>query len=227
MPTVLLLIATLLAAAGPGFGQESPDPAVTAIGHLVPAHHELHGFVGNVAWYAYQPPPEVRYEEPDFEAWAATLEPAVVDPQADSFVAVWRDAGSSIRFVLARGDLLVRLFTIEDDRIEFEDPGFQTQAGVARWGCVYRDGLLRTHRTWRLALGPPDETGRPPGPPAPTALFAVIDYEYGRGRNVPSRSRTYWSEQDRQAGRWGQKSWYDPDGRLKKAKHNPERPYPY
>ncbi len=221
-----LLAATLLATAGPVFGLGPGDPIVAELGDLVPAHHPLHGFTGDVAWYEYRPPPPVRYEQPDFEAWAATLDPAEPDSTADRFVAVWRDAASSIRYVLTRGDL-VRVFTIEADRIEFEDPGFQTQVGVARWGWIYRDGLLRTHRTWRLALGPPDETGRLTAPPAPTALFAVIDYEYGRSRTVPTRSRTYWSEEDRQAGRWGQKSWYDADGRLEKVRHNPERPYPY
>jgi hypothetical protein len=129
--------------------------------------------------------------------------------------------------VLTRGEAGTRLFSIDGDSIEFEDPGFHTQIGVARWGWVYEDGRLRTHRTWRLALGPPDEEGRPTGPPAPTALFAVIDYEYSRGRDVPSRSRTYWSEQDRRAGRWGQRSSYDAEGRLEKTKHNKERPYPY
>lgn len=226
MLEALLLAAALLASAGPLAGLASGDSLVGALGDLVPAHHELRGFDGAVSWYAYQPPPQVRYEQPDFETWLASLEPAALDPEAERFVAVWRDAGASIHYVLARGDR-VRLFTVDGDRIEFEDPGFQTQAGVARWGWVYRDGLLRTHRTWRLELPPRGPSGRPVGALAPTALYAVTDYEYRGGAVVPSRSRTYWSEQDRQAGRWGQKTAYGPDGRAKRIRHNPQRPYPY
>ena len=54
----------------------------------------------------------------------------------------------------------------------------------------------------------------------------MTTYEYHRGKVVPFQSRTYWSEEDRQAGRWGQKTSYEPDGRHKKTKHNRERPYP-
>lgn len=133
MPTALLLATMLAALAGPVLGQGAADPALAALGDLVPAHHALRDFTGDIAWYEYRPPPLVRYEEPDFEAWVETLEPAAAGPPAELFVAVWRDAGSSLRYVLARGEL-VRLFTIEDGRIEFEDPGFQTQVGVARWG---------------------------------------------------------------------------------------------
>lgn len=226
MPRALQLAAILLASAALPAGQASGESLVGALDALVPAHHPLRGFAGEVSWYAYQPPPQVRYEQPDFEAWLASLEPAAADPEVERFVAVWRDAGAAIRYVLARGDL-VRLFTVDGERIEFEDPGFQTQVGVARWGWVYRDGLLRTHRTWRLELPRRGPSGRPAGPPAPTALYAVTDYDYRGGAVVPSRSRTYWSEEDRQAGRWGQKTAYGPDGKPRKTRHNPQRPYPY
>lgn len=226
MPKALLLAATLLASTASLAGQASGDSPVGALGALVPAHQPLRGFAREVSWYAYQPPPPVRYEQPDFESWVASLEPAAAGPAAGRFVAVWREAGGAIRYVLARGDL-VRLFTVDGERIEFEDPGFQTQVGVARWGWVYGDGLLRTQRTWRLELPPRGPSGAPSGPPAPTALYAVTDYEYRGGAVVPSRSRTYWSEVDRQAGRWGQKTAYEPDGRPAKTRHNPQRPYPY
>ena len=202
---------------------EAPRPA--ALGTLVPAHHALRGFEGRAGWYEYRPHPEVGYRQPDFEAWAAGLVEAEPDPAAQRFIAVWRDAEGAIRYVLSRGDR-ARLFTVDGDTIEFEDPGFQTQVGVARWGWEYDGGLLRMHRTWRFTLGPTG-TDQPIGPPTPTALFAVTTYDYRKGASLPHQSRTYWSEADRQAGRWGQRSWYGPDGRRKKSKLNPERPYPH
>ncbi len=222
-----MLLAVPLLMRGAPVDAESPAPSTAAaLGPLVPAHHPLQAFDGPVTWYAHRPPPEVRYVQPDFEAWAATLEEAKVDPATGPFVAIWRDAAGAIRHVLANGDR-VRLFSLDGDAVEFEDPGFLTQVGVARWGWVYKEGLLRTHRTWRMALGPIDDNGLPAGPPSPTALFAVTDYEYRKGHKVPTRSRTFWSEQDRQAGRWGQKTSYGPDGSHKKTRHNPERPYPH
>ncbi len=217
-----LLLFAHMAAAAPG----TRSPVLEALGDLVPPHHALHDFVGSVTWYGHRSPPPVRYVQPDFAAWADTLVETAVDPAADDFVAIWRDPEGAIRHVLAKGGL-VRLFSIAADVVEFEDPGFHTQVGVARWGWVYGEGLLQVHRSWRLTLSPPDETGRPTGPPVPSALFSVITYEYRRGEVVPFRSRTYWSEEDRRAGRWGQRTWYEPDGRHRKTKHNPERPYPY
>lgn len=224
--SILLLTATLLST-GISSAAEAPETSVTAqLGALVPAHHNLQSLAGSPTWYEYQQPPEFRYEQPDFDSWAAKLDEVAVDPTADRFVAIWRDGGGAIRYVLAKGNH-TRLFSIDGDAIEFEDPGFQTQVGVARWGWFYDGGLLRTHRNWRFAFGPRDENGVPTGPPTPSALFSVISYEYGRGKLTPSNSRTYWSEEDRQAGRWGQKTTYDANGRHKKTKHNPERPYPY
>ena len=98
---------------------------------------------------------------------------------------------------------------------------------MTRWGWEYSDGLLRTHRSWRFALAPRDDRGQATGPPAPRALYAVITYEHRRNAVVPFHSRTYWSEEDRQAGRWGQMTSYTPHGRHKKTRHNKERPYPY
>ncbi len=223
-----LLFALALLAGGIPAHAAAAGSTVAALGNLVRSHHPLQLFEGAVTWYEYLPPPTIGYARPDFDSWAAGLTETAAAPDAARFNAIWRDGDGAIRYVLShdRGGG-TRLFSIDGNTIEFEDPGFHTQVGVARWGWVYEEGRLRTHRTWRLALGPPDEEGRPTGPPAPTALFAVIDYEYARGRDVPSRSRTYWSEEDRRAGRWGQKSSYDAAGRLEKTKHNKERPYPY
>lgn len=225
-PPIKPLLALLVAvgAAAPLAAAEDP---VAALGELVPPHHALRGFPGSPTFYAYRPPPAVGYARPDFEGWANELIPTAFDPDAGRFTAVWRDGGGAIRYVLSRGDQRTRIFSIDGDEIEFEDPGFQTQTGVARWGWVYEGGRLRTHRTWRLALAPADESGRPTGPPAPTALFAVVVYEYAGGKSVPSRSRTYWSEEDRRARRWGQKTTYRPDGTIGRVKQNPDRPYPY
>jgi len=225
-PTPLLLAVLLALGATSGQATEA-ESLQAALGRLVPPHHALQSFAGPVAWYEHLPPPPIGYIRPDFETWATGLTETAVDPGASRFTAIWRDGDGAIRYVLSRDGDSTRLLSLDGDTIEFEDPGFHTQVGVARWGWVYEEGRLRTHRTWRLALGPPDEEGRPPGPPAPTALFAVIDYEYPKGRDVPSRSRTYWSEEDRRTGRWGQKSSYDANGRQKKTRHNPERPYPY
>lgn len=225
MLTTVLLTAVLLSPSGAEAVASAGGSPVAALGSLVPAHHALHDFAGQATWFEYREPPAFRFEQPDFEAYVAGLEKAAADPGGGRFVAVWRDAGGALRHLLAKGDT-VRLFSIDGDTVEFEDPGFHTQVGVARWGFEFDGGLLRAHRTWRLTLGP-SGTGRPVGPPAPTALFAVTTYEYRKGARVPSRSRTFWNEADLRAGRWGQKSSYGADGKRLKTKHNPERPYPY
>ena len=218
-----LLLTVLAATLAPAAAQE--PAALAELGALVPAHHELHRFDGEPTWYEHRPLPAVGYQRPDFTAWAGALVPAQADPAATPFVAIWRNAGGDVRFVLAR-DEKVRLFSIDGDSIELEQPGFQTQLGVARWGWEYGDGLLRIARTWRFTLGPTG-TDRPVGPPTPTALFAVTTYEYQRGGSVPQHSETFWSEEDRRAGRWGQRTRHGPDGRPVKVKQNRERPYPY
>lgn len=200
-------------------------PIQAALDPLLPPHHALRGFPGRAEWYEYRPHPDMGYRQPDFAAWVDDLVEAEPDPASSRFTVVWRDSLGDIRYVLSRGDQ-ARLFTVEGDNLEFEDPGFQTQVGVARWGWEYDGGLLRAHRTWRFTLGP---TGidRPIGPPTPTALFAVTTYEYRTGADAPHQSRTYWTEADRQSGRWAQRTWYDADGKPKKTKRNPERPYPH